>query len=157
MAYCTQTDLENRLGAARVLAIFDDDNTGNVNTTALNAILQTASDMADAIVARSYSGTYPIADPPAMLKEASLMFALAMAIERRPEYAAQYGDSYLFGMRKQAEELCKKVSVGLVQIIDKPQPTKNKVLRNPVHLSTKTKFIGLKEDGTPDSGDFLAS
>ena len=93
MAYLTQTDLENHFGAQRVLTLYDDDNSGTVNATALAAILATASDLTDGTIARSYTGTFPMASPqPVLCKEAATLYAMVLSLSK-PEFAMRLDES----------------------------------------------------------------
>ena len=153
MAYLTQTDLENRLSRAKVLAIYDDENDGTVNQAALDAVLQTASDLVDATIARSYTGTFPMATPPPVLaKEAAILYAQALSIERAPEFLAQYGDKHLFAMRGEADKLCERIATGLAKMIDAPPPVASSVITGGVVQTSATMFTVV--DGSSSTGDF---
>lgn len=153
MAYLTQTDLENRLSRAKVLAIYDDDNDGVVNQAALDAVLQTASDLVDGTIARSYTGTFPMASPPPVLaKEAAVLYAMALSIERAPEFLAQYGDKYLFAMRDQADKLCERIATAMTKMVDAPPPVASSVISGGIVQSSTTMFTVV--NGSSSTGDF---
>ena len=153
MAYLTQTDLENRLGAPRVLALYDDDNSGTVNATALAAVLATASDLVDGTIARSYTGTFPMASPqPALVKEAATLYAMALSFERKPEFSLRLDESYLDKIRKGADTLCERIATGLAKMVDAPPPTASAVLTGGV-VSTFTPQMTVI-NGASNTGDF---
>jgi len=153
MAYLTQTDLENRLSRAKVLAIYDDENDGTVNQAALDAVLQTASDLVDATIARSFNGTLPVTGAtPVMMKEAAVLYAMALSIERAPEFLAQYGDKYLFAMRDKAEKICEELATNLKKMVDAPPPTPGLNVSGGYTLSSVQQLTVI--DGLPNTGDF---
>lgn len=153
MAYLTQTDLENRLGVPRVLALYDDDNTGTINQAAMDAVVQTASDLVDGTIARSYTGTFPMASPPpALAKEAAVLYAMALSFERKPEFALRLEDSYLTRLRTQADKLCERIATGLAKLVDAPPPVASSVVTGGVVQTSTTMFTVV--DGSSSFGDF---
>lgn len=153
MAYLTQTDLENRLGAQRVLTLYDDDNSGSVNTTALAAVLATASDLTDGTIARSYTGTFPMASlPPALAKEAATLYAMALSFERKPEFAMRLDESYLDKIRKAADTLCERIATGLTKLVDAPPPTASTPILGGI-VTTFTPQV-MVVNGVPNTGDY---
>lgn len=153
MAHLTQADLENRLGAPRVLAVYDDTNSGVVNAVALAAVLQTASDLVDGTIARSYTGTFPMASPPPTLaKEAATLYAMALTLERRPELGLRLEDNYLDKLRKAADTLCERIATGLSKLVDAPPPTATIALTGGVVTTTSPMLTVV--DGVSNTGDF---
>lgn len=153
MAYLTQTDLENRLGAQRVLTLYDDDNSGTVNATALAAILATASDLTDGTIARSYTGTFPMASPqPVLCKEAATLYAMVLSFERKPEFAMRLDESYLDKLRKAADTLCERIATGLAKLVDAPPPTASTPILGGI-VTTFTPQV-LVVNGVPNTGDY---
>ena len=155
MAYITQTDLELRLSAPKVLAIYDDDGTG-INTAAVQAVCTAASQLVDGTIARSYKGTMPMPSaPPVLCKEAALLYGMALSIERHPESAARYGDEYLTRMRREADRLCERIASGLVVLTDaQPALTPGPNLTGGLVFADGPRLIGTNPDGTSNTGDF---
>lgn len=153
MAYLTQTDLESAMTPARVLAAFDDDNTGVVDPTALAAVLLRASNLVDGAIARSYKGTFPMASPPpALVKEAATLYAMALSIERIPEYGARYGEKHTLLMREAAEKLCERIATGMAKMVDAPPPTASTVVSGGV-VTTYSPQITVS-NGATSTGDY---
>jgi phage gp36-like protein len=124
MAYIAQVDLENRLSQSTILQLYDDGN-GNVNTAAIAAVLQTASDMCDAEISGSYGGPWPAGTDPttgkyaAMLREAATLYAIALSFERHPEYVRKFGDdNRARGMYERAAMLCTAIANGDKNIVE---------------------------------------
>lgn len=153
MAYLDQTDLENAMTAPRVLALYDDDDSGTVNADALASVLQRASDLVDGHIARSYTGTFPMPSPqPVLCKEAALLYAQALTIERGGEYGARYGEKHTLDMRKEAEKMCEKIATGLLKLVDAPPPAATSVLTGGL-VTTYTPQLNVV-DGVSNTGDF---
>jgi phage gp36-like protein len=154
MAYLTQADLEARMGVPKVLALYDDTNSGSVNTTALGVILQTASDLVDGTIARSYTGTFPMASPqPVLVKEAAMLYAQALSIERKPELISRDDDSFPMKLRKQADTLCERIASGLSRLVDAPPPTAGVNLTGGLVFIDGPRLISTNPDGTSNMGD----
>lgn len=87
MAYITQAELSYALSATSFTAIFDQDNDGVADSTVVDAVVARASALTDAWIAPVYKGPFPItqAPIPAMIRELTIQYALAMAYERRPD------------------------------------------------------------------------
>lgn len=153
MAYLTEADLVAAMSRSRVLACYDDDNLGEINAAALAAVLTRASHLVDGIIARSYSGTFPLAAPPPVLaKEAALLFAQAMSIERCPEYGARFGEANTIKMREHATKLCEHIAIGLVKLVDAPPPTATVALTGGLVVTTSPMLTVV--DGVNNTGDF---
>ena len=154
MAYLVEADLVAAMTRARVLACYDDSNDGIIDASALAAVLQRASDMVDGTVARSYSGPFPLATPNAQVKEAALLYAQAMSIERCPEYGARFGEANTLKMREYADKLCERIASGLVKLVDAPPPTAGVSLRGGIVFTDGPRLISTNSDGTSNTGDF---
>jgi Protein of unknown function (DUF1320) len=97
MGYWDQTDLENALSPATVIAIFDDTDTGVVNEVALAAIVARSDTEVNTYIATNYPDlVLPLAASPTpnSLKFCSLEFGIVFARDRKPEYwsKAQEGE-----------------------------------------------------------------
>lgn len=107
MAYNTQADLENAIGAARVLALYDDSNSGTVNATALSSVLARGTTHVDSYLSKQWDGPFPMPSPvPPIAAEGALLICIALSYLRSEEYVQQYGDGKKVELYKQAEKLC---------------------------------------------------
>lgn len=94
--YLTQTDLENRVGAARVLQLFDDNNDGSLSAgelSILNEKLESAEGEVDSRLMRAWSidGITALAGEDSAVKLHASWIALAFASERKPEFLGAGG------------------------------------------------------------------
>lgn len=153
-----QADLENRLNAAVVLALFDD-GTGLVNTTALAACIDDGEqEMMSWLVNENQSfASAPVdlaADP--FYKTCALDFAIAFAIERHPEAAKQAGlgtkESYFARASARAE----RVQAGRQRATDMAEPPAN--VGGPVFDGSPRMYIPNSSiganPGQSNAGDF---
>lgn len=87
MAYITQSELSYALSATSYAAIFDQDNDGIADGPVVDAVIARASAMVDAWISPVYTGPFPITQSPvpAMIRELTVQYALAIAYERRPD------------------------------------------------------------------------
>lgn len=84
MAYITQADLENVLGAQVVRALYDEDNSGDADAGPIAALIRAASAKVNSFVRRLYA--LPLPEPaPDIIWSLTLDVACAMAKERHPE------------------------------------------------------------------------
>lgn len=90
LKYISKTDLENRLTAATVAAIFTEPS-GTFNESALTAILEDAEAEVDSYLVGQYPKPLPN-DADRLLKKVALDFAVVFAFQRHPEYPRMYGD-----------------------------------------------------------------
>jgi len=108
MAYIGQADLEYFLGVATVFELFNDNNAGVVSVNAVNQVCSLASARLDGKLARVYTGPFPVTQQPVPdnIKMGTLLYAKALAYQRRPEYVKQYKDAPMKEADAFAEELC---------------------------------------------------
>ena len=93
MAYITQDDLENALSVHVVKAVFDDDLSGEANAQAVDACLEYASAECDSFLEGVYDDvSFPLADPPVIVKYAAIDFACAYCARRRPDLVKAMGE-----------------------------------------------------------------
>ena len=153
MAYLTQTNLENRLGVARVLALYDADNTGTINAAAMVEVWQTASDLVDATVARSFTGTLPVSGTaPVMMREAATLYAIALSFERKPGAARRLDETCPTRTRDRADKICEELATNLKKMVDAPPPTPGLNVSGGYTLSSAQQLTVI--DGLPNTGDF---
>ncbi len=160
MPYVTQVDMERRFGAELIQILFDD-GSGGVDTTSLGDVRQGASDWTDSVIALEYTGPFPLTqDPlPAMVREATLLFAIAFSYDRKPSYARVLGDGGRPDYRKLAEKVCNDIKVNLKRIVGYTAEP------NPANVGGGV-YIGTSDE-TPDGvgmgiwsggfGDYLCS
>lgn len=93
MAYWNQTQLEQLIGKATVLACFDDANGGIPDPGSLALVQEISDAKIDGALATEFpNGKFPIDSPPALVVHASLMYGRYLAYQRRPEYVKLYGE-----------------------------------------------------------------
>ena len=81
MSYCTQSDIEALIPPDLLTAALDDDRDGNADNGLLATILDAASNAVDSYLQGLYS--VPFATPPALCKQAAIIFAAEMLYARR--------------------------------------------------------------------------
>jgi len=153
--------LRAALSPPTYMAIFDDDNTGNVSTVDASAqvaqILARAHVTVDSFLVGIYQ-TMP-ADLPSpvseLLVDAELAFAIVYAYRRHPEYVKTYGAEASGPLYKEALEKMERIQAGTQQI----PPDDNPPANEPGNVGGFTtdngnRIISDNADGTTNSGDF---
>jgi hypothetical protein len=155
LAYWNQTDLENALGPATVLAIYDDTDTGVVNEVALAGVIARSDTEVDTYIAKTYPTlTLPLtADPtPNSFKFCSLEFGIIFSRDRKPEYwsKAQAGerDKRLTDIRAKMLRILQADQ----QLYDASSPTP--FTTSTVTLDTTPRTIIHSSDGTDNGSGF---
>lgn len=153
MAYVSQADLSNRLGAQTVIALYDDDGSATINSAAMSSICAAASARVDSYIARNYKGPLPLTGTiPALATEAALEWAVYMSFRRKPEYVkAYYGDAGLLALMKNAEEFSERLAKAEMLMPDfatAPSNIGGTVQPDPI------RFFTPNADGTSRTGDF---
>jgi phage gp36-like protein len=95
MSYCTQSDIEGEIQNADLIMLTDDTNTGLVNSTVLNAVIQNASDFIDSHLAGIY--TVPFSNPiPTAVKSWCVTVSCYRLYRRRlnPMEKNNYAEAY---------------------------------------------------------------
>jgi hypothetical protein len=122
--YINQSDLEDSLSKTTVMRLFDDDNDGVADIDPVNRVIASAEALVNSRLARSYPKlTLPVAQSPqsALLKEATLMFAIPLAYRRRPELVRTTGESGRGpSMMKQAFDYLEGLCTGQQFLFDVP-------------------------------------
>ena len=124
MGYFTQTDLENALSAPTVLAIYDDDRDGVVDTVAIDACIAYGSAMCDSFLRKiaatqaggSTAATLPLTTVPDEVKFAAVDFGVAYSMRRRRDITAAMGESTWMDFYNQAVEQMKRY-VSAMQVV----------------------------------------
>jgi phage gp36-like protein len=83
--YITITDAENRLSAAIIRQIYDDDNNGTADTGPINQLIADAEGYIDAAVDAIYPGLLPFNPVPREVKRLTLDAVEYYAARRHPE------------------------------------------------------------------------
>lgn len=153
MAYNDQTDLENAMSPATVMAIFDDAADGVVNAVALEAVLTRADAQINSFIARNYPDlTLPLTSPPETLKSAALEFAIVYARDRKPEYWSKSQEGERQARIKGAFEMAERYAKAEQKLFDSTEPKPANVggyvsSGNPTDQTPKPKLFA---DGTGD-------
>lgn len=126
--YVTSDDLRRAVGGRQAfLAIFDDDNVGQVDEDAVNQVRYRASTLVDSYLAKIYpAAVVPfLGTVPREAQEAALEYATGLSFLRRPEYAARYGEKGNVLEFERAEALCKGLADNLRRVADAPAAAPN--------------------------------
>lgn len=146
-----QTDLENALSVATILALFDD-GTGTVNTTALTATIDRGENELRSWLIDEYGINLPtdLASDP-FLKYCALDFTLGYAIERHSEYAKQAG----LGTKETYFNRAKERSIRVLQGRQRPTTVAEKPANvGGVVTDNSSRIIVDNSDGSRNSGDY---
>jgi hypothetical protein len=156
MAYITQTDLENAIGPAAVLAIYDDDGDLALSSSelaALASVLDRSSAKVDGRLARSYDGPFPLSPVPKLVKYAALEYAIAYSFERHPEFVRAFGRDEHAIRLKRAEDMAEDIADAIEFLPDfaaqKTPGTAGGVVPN-----NGPQLLVDRLDGTSLTGDF---
>ena len=141
MAYITQAELSYALSATSYNAIFDQDNDGIADGPVVDAVIARASGTVDAWISAVYSGPYPITQSPvpAMIRELTIAYALAIAYERRPDVTRTLqGSADNDAARyKRADDMGQRLQTAVLRIPDlTSQPKPANVTGSIVYLDT---------------------
>lgn len=153
MAYWSQSDLEDRLSAAVVRQILDDDDDGVADASAIVRLQADSDAYVEGFIRPVYSASLASirAAPPSEVKRLSLDVAVAYAAMRHAEYVRRDGAELLLVVRKQLIDLRKGVTA--LNVDGAPEPS---ALNQAAAYSTNE----LDVDGAPDiffadgTGDF---
>lgn len=139
MAYITQAELAYALSGTSFAAIFDQDNDGIADGPVVDAVIARASAMVDAWIAPVYSGPFPIVQSPvpAMIRELTIAYALAIAYERRPDVTRtlQGSTDNDTARWKRADDMGQRLQSAVLRIPDlTSQPKPANVTRSVVYV-----------------------
>jgi hypothetical protein len=168
-SYLTAQDLRVALSPAMYLALFDDDNTGDVS--AVDASAGVLSVLAESLVLVTswlpdiYKTLPPETSPagivtggdsmPILLKVAQLQYARVLSYRRHPEYVKTYGAEPGGTLWKEANEFLERIQDGVQRVTSNDTPPE--VL--PENVGGSAAYDGPRiaissPDGTPNSGDW---
>jgi hypothetical protein len=153
MAYITQAEFFYAVSPAMVLAIFDDNSDGVIDSATVDNYIGRGSSMTDAWIAPVYTGPFPITQSPvpAMIRELTLLYTLAYTYERHPEYS-RIADRGVADMFKRADEMGARLQSAVLRIPDyaaQPKPANVGGITNDDGRRVMT-----NTSGTRASGDF---
>lgn len=161
MGYFTQTDLENALSAPVVRAIYDDDHSGEVDTSAIEACINYGSVQCDSYLRNVLmDGTTPIVLPltsvPDEVKFAAVDFGIAYSMRRRPDVVKAMGEQPWLTFMKDAREQMKNYCASIQRM---PPETGTPVTVGGVILNPDSDTDGAEEELPTegrwvDMGDF---
>ena len=157
MAYLTQAELQYALSSTSYTAIFDQDNDGVADSAVVDACLARGSAMTDAWIAPVYKGPFPIMQVPvpAMIRELTIQYCLAIAYERRPDYTRTLLGASDDGKKRwdRADEMGKRLQSAVLRIPDYvAQPVPGNVGGIVTDDSHRIFIAG--SDGFSNRGDF---
>lgn len=160
LPYITADDLRDALSPPTFLAIFDDDTSGQVADDR-PAVVQVIRRAHSRVVSRlpDLYKTIPNVDPqvgpvPDLLFDAELAYAVALSLQRHPEYARTFGeDTRVKQAFSQAEQIMTELQEAILRIADMPpEPAPRNV--GGIILNSGPRVMIDNPDGTPNSGDF---
>jgi phage gp36-like protein len=157
MAYITQAELQYALSSTSFIAIFDQDNDGVADEAVVDAVIGRASAMTDAWIAPVYRGPFPITQVPvpAMIRELTIQYCLAIAYERRPDYTRtlEGGSSHDEDRWKRADAMGMRLQTAVLRIPDYvAQPAPANV--GGIVVSGGSRVFIADANGTENRGDF---
>jgi hypothetical protein len=166
--YITSGDLITRLNPTTYLAIFDDENSGEldmVDKASVTDVIESAEAEVDSYlitirdlplpaVAGVVGASNPARDR--LLKMACLDFAQALAYERHPEYVRTYGDksSKDSSVWKRAETRMQRIRAGSQELPDIDQQNTKPITIGGAVFDEGPRTIVTSADGTDNGGDF---
>ena len=107
--YCTLTDIEKELPAAKVIELTDDENAGAVNTGRVTEATAKADSLIDAYCAGRY--TVPFAAPPQIVKTLSVSLSIYNLYKRRGRISDTLQEQYKNDLR-----LLESISKGTITL-----------------------------------------
>lgn len=121
--YIDQADGENVLSAQTIAAIYTDGNTGAINQTALNSVIDDAEGEVDSYMI-GYTGPYPVPEPTdRLLKLCAKDFFIAFSFRRDPAYVRQFGDDpRSYGTYTRAVQRMARIQAATQKLPDQPAP-----------------------------------
>lgn len=160
--YVAIGDIVSAISPTTVLALADDDNTGDIGDSGVIAVVGSVIARAEAEVnsylMRAYPTlTFPVVQSPlsVMLQQAALMFAIPYLYMRHPEYVKTYGDDVRGGTDavQNARDFMDRLCTGRQFLFDVPAGPKPSVLGG-IYISNGPRTIIDGPDGCINSGDF---
>lgn len=157
--YTDATGLQNALGPVTYLAIFDDVNAGSVSTGTGTPVDQVLSRAHAQVVSRLVSvygaDGIPSVLPssiPALLVDAELNYAVALAWQRHPEYVRAVGAKNATAAAYERADMTMKNVADAIQRLPEVVATPSNV--GGVVTDGSNRLIIDSSDGTSNAGDF---
>jgi phage gp36-like protein len=115
--YTTQSAIQGSIQMSDLIALTDDDNTGNLNTTILDQVIVNASGVVDMYCANLYGEQLPFSTVPSSVANMALIIACYQLYERRETAFEQnkFGQRY-----KEVITFLKLVNTGEMHLNDVP-------------------------------------
>lgn len=160
--YITIDDIVNAVSADTVLAIYDDTNSGDIDSADLvnrvDRVIKRAEAEVNSYLMRAYPKlTFPVVQNPLsdMLIQAALMFAIPYSFMRHPEYVRTYGDDARGGAQavQNARDFMERLCTGQQYLFDVPVERKPSTVGG-VTFSDGPRLMASNPDGTSNGGDF---
>lgn len=161
-AYIAIGQIVSAISPSTVLALADDDNTGDIDDPGVVAIVEEVIERAEGEVnsylMRAYPKlTFPVIQSPlsVMLKQAALKFAIPFLYMRHPEYVKTYGDDVRGGMDavQQARDFMDRLCTGRQFLFDVPAEPKPSVIGG-IFVANGPRTIIDGPNGCYNGGDF---
>jgi hypothetical protein len=154
MAYVTHAEVQAAMSPQTFIGVFDDDLDGEADDVPIDEMIERASSRTDGWLAAIYNGPWPITQTPVpgLVRELTLQYVLAMAYERRPDFARQLGGDDKDRWAR-ADELGKRLEAAVLRITDLEGQAKPANVGGVV-VDNASRIIVDDPDGTSNSGDF---
>lgn len=154
-AYITASDLAAALGAQVYMQIFDDASTGDIPTVDASAQVELVIERAHSEVLSYVPAIYESLPTsiPTLLKSAELDYAVALSLERHPEYVRAYGEEAREKRWMRAEKKMGRIVQSIQQITD-GAPAGRPGNVGGVIRDTAPRVMVDGPDGTHNGGDF---
>lgn len=160
--YITPADLVDRLNPTTFLAIYDDDSTNSVATVSSSNVVKQVIRLAHSRVFSRLPNLYktpPNVDPntvavPDLLYDAELAYAVALSLQRHPEYVRTFGENQKVKQAfEQAEDIMRLLQDDTLRIADLPPAPSPLNVGGIITDNGQRVFID-SADGTRNGGDF---
>lgn len=161
-SYIVLDDIRKAISADTLIALYDDDNTGDLSDPTLvanvNSVIERAEAEVNSYLMRAYPKlTLPVAQTPlsATLKQAALRFAIPYSYMRHPEYVRTYGDDPRGGVGAEqgARDFMERVCTGQQYLFDVPAEPKPSTVGGVTFSGGPYTMID-SPDGCRNGGDF---
>lgn len=156
----TGEDLRIALSKATFLALYDDEQTGDMETIETSAevgqTLRRAHIRTVAWLGNNYNKVPLVTDTDVseLLKDAELNYAIGISYDRHPEYVRQYGEDVKRKAAYDQAELCmQRVQEAVLRLVDSPSMAEPENVGAVIVDSGQRTFLGTT-NGVVNSGDF---
>jgi hypothetical protein len=153
-SFVTQEELENMIGRAKVIDLFDDDRDGALDAAELarlNGIIAEANDHTTGVLIKKGWENDQLDDISAdrAVRRAACQLAAAYAGERKPEFADANGDFPFNAQGKRGKEYLRDFVKGEQRSRTEAQAGNNKSIGGRVSISTPSSVFG-RDPNDPD-------